>query len=151
MAAETHRDLLWEVSVTVVNQNRNVSTNFGASFPSSMLHADRQMKWIQQELFLQHFITHQKKKKKSIVKQIKFVSVHATKYRLTIKARLHSFPALALLGGGGCSVADTSSFNPYPTAFPYGNGMVLHFYQQQESSTTKTVHKVINKGLKTYV
>ena len=33
----------------------------------------------------------------------------------------------------------------------YGNGMVLHFYQQQESSTTKTVHKVINKGLKTYV
>ena len=44
-----------------------------------------------------------------------------------------------------------SLFNPYPTAFPYGNGMVLHFYQQQESSTTKTVHKVINKGLKTYV
>ena len=38
--------------------------------------------------------------------------------------------------------------NPYPTAFPYRNGMVLHFYQQQESSTTKTVHKVINKGLK---
>ena len=43
------------------------------------------------------------------------------------------------------------SFNPYPTAFPYGNGMVLHFYQQQESSTTKTVHRVINKGLKAYV
>ena len=42
-------------------------------------------------------------------------------------------------------------FNPYPTAFPYGNGMILHFYQQQESSTTKTVHRVINKGLKTYV
>ena len=42
-------------------------------------------------------------------------------------------------------------FNPYPTAFPYGNGMVLHFYQLQESSTTKTVHKVIKKGLKTYV
>ena len=40
---------------------------------------------------------------------------------------------------------------PYPTAFPYGNGMVLHFYQQQESSTTKTVHRVINKRLKTYV
>ena len=40
---------------------------------------------------------------------------------------------------------------PYPTAFPYGNGMVLHFYQQQESSTTRTVHKVINKGLKAYV
>ena len=44
-----------------------------------------------------------------------------------------------------------SQLNPYPTAFPYGKGMVLHFYQQQESSTTKTVHKVINKGLKTYV
>ena len=45
----------------------------------------------------------------------------------------------------------TELINPYPTAFPYGNGMVLHFYQQQESSTTKTVHRVINKGLKTYV
>ena len=44
-----------------------------------------------------------------------------------------------------------SHINPYPTAFPYGNGTVLHFYQQQESSTTKTVHKVINKGLKAYV
>ena len=43
------------------------------------------------------------------------------------------------------------TFIPYPTAFPYGNGMVLHFYEQQESSTTKTVHKVINKGLKAYV
>ena len=42
-------------------------------------------------------------------------------------------------------------FNPYPTAFPYGNGMILHFYQQQESSTTKTIYKVINKRLKTYV
>jgi len=41
--------------------------------------------------------------------------------------------------------------NPYPTAFLYGNRMVLHFYQQQESSTNKTVHKVINKGLKAYV
>ena len=44
-----------------------------------------------------------------------------------------------------------NKINPYPTVFPYGNGMVLHFYQQQESSTTKTVHKVINKGLKMYV
>ena len=43
------------------------------------------------------------------------------------------------------------NINPYPTAFPYGNGMVLHLYQQQESSTTKTVHRVINKGLKAYV
>ena len=29
--------------------------------------------------------------------------------------------------------------------------MFLHFYQQQKSSTTKTVHKNINKGLKAYV
>ena len=49
------------------------------------------------------------------------------------------------------SFLDPENLNPYPTAFPYGNGMVLHFYQQQESSTNKTVHKVINKGLKTYV
>ena len=51
------------------------------------------------------------------------------------------------------SLSDVLSvlINPYPTAFPYGNGVVLHFYQQQESSTTKTVHKVINKGLKAYV
>ena len=54
----------------------------------------------------------------------------------------HSFLTVNLL---------VDRFNPYPTAFPYGNGMVLHFYEQQESSTTKTVHKVINKGLKTYV
>ena len=47
--------------------------------------------------------------------------------------------------------SDAANIIPYPTAFPYWNGMVLHFYQQQESSTTKTVHKVINKGLKTYV
>ena len=48
-------------------------------------------------------------------------------------------------------LSSEQAINPYPTAFPYGNGMVLHFYQQQESSTTKTVHKVINKGLKAYV
>ena len=42
-------------------------------------------------------------------------------------------------------------YNPYPTAFPYGNGMVLHFYQQQESSTTKTVYRVINRRLKAYI
>ena len=53
--------------------------------------------------------------------------------------------------GRGPMLTNSIQVNPYPTAFPYGNGMVLHFYQQQESSTTKTVHKVINKGLKTYV
>ena len=52
-----------------------------------------------------------------------------------------------------CSVIGpkVAYLNPYPMAFPYGNGTVLHFYQQQESSTTKPVHKVINKRLKTYV
>ena len=50
-----------------------------------------------------------------------------------------------------CDCKKHDMINPYPTAFPYGNGMVLHFNQQQESSTTKTVHKVINKGLKMYV
>ena len=60
---------------------------------------------------------------------------------------------LVVIPGGMTSVLQPMdvSINPYPTAFPYGNGMVLHFYQQQESSTTKTVHKVINKGLKAYV
>ena len=53
--------------------------------------------------------------------------------------------------GDRLSASSEINLNPYPTAFPYGNGMVLHFYQQQESSTTKTVHKVINKGLKAYV
>ena len=53
--------------------------------------------------------------------------------------------------GNYSRTAGNTTINPYPTAFPYGNGMVLHFYQQQESSTTKTVHRVINKGLKTYV
>ena len=59
----------------------------------------------------------------------------------------------SIYGDGGllCIITSQLTHNPYPTAFPYGNGMVLHFYQQQESSTTKTVHKVINKGLKTYV
>ena len=42
----------------------------------------------------------------------------------------------------------TRVFNPYPTAFPYGNGMVLHFYQQQESSTTKTVTKSLTRDIK---
>ena len=59
--------------------------------------------------------------------------------------------SLPILLSHGVFLLGKEIFNPYPTAFPYGNGMVLHFYQQQESSMTKTVHKVINKGLKTYV
>ena len=59
--------------------------------------------------------------------------------------------SLAAFEGTLLKIATCEVLNPYPTAFPYGNGMVLHFYQQQESSTTKTVRKVINKGLKTYV
>ena len=60
------------------------------------------------------------------------------KFKITLSVHVKLYSRLKLL-------------NPYPTAFPYGNGMVLHFYQQQESSTTKPVHKVINEGLKTYV
>ena len=67
---------------------------------------------------------------------------------------VHAYPSKGVAHAASVSDAVTPlncSINPYPTAFPYGNGMVLHFYQQQESSTTKTVHKVINKGLKAYV
>ena len=66
----------------------------------------------------------------------------------------HKIPILnsAFTADGKSAVNQSQAcINPYPTAFPYGNGMVLHFYQQQESSMTKTVHKVIKKGLKTYV
>ena len=49
------------------------------------------------------------------------------------------------------TAASGKLINPYPTAFSYGNCTVLHLYQQQESNTTKTVHNVINKRLKTYV
>ena len=41
-----------------------------------------------------------------------------------------------------------SDFNPYPTAFPYGSGMVLHFYQQKESNTTKLYTKSLIRDLK---
>ena len=67
-----------------------------------------------------------------------------------LNLKLHCFHNIRTLTDA--QAVNFNSHNPYPTAFPYGNGMVLHFYQQQESSTTKTVHnKVINKGLKAYV
>ena len=71
-----------------------------------------------------------------------------SQYRLSYPCPQHVvFP-----GSHPCNYKPSPTlFNPYPTAFPYGNGTVLHFYQQQESSTTKTVHKVINRGLKAYV
>ena len=74
---------------------------------------------------------------------------------LTVTDFLNKLRNFQLLSDSGLR-ATASEFvlgliNPYPTAFPYGNGMVLHFYQQQESSTTKTVHKVISKGLTAYV
>ena len=67
-----------------------------------------------------------------------------------MKSELNSFSTSRMTDAEVKSPHPTD-INPYPTAFSYGNGMVLHFHQQQESSTTKTVHKVINKGLKTYV
>ena len=71
-------------------------------------------------------------------------------YEMELEGRLSSVK-LRKAFKSGQSIFEVNMFNPYPTAFPYGNGMVLHFYQQQESSTTKTIHKVIIKGLKTYV
>ena len=64
---------------------------------------------------------------------------------------MHGHKVIHFLTFGGPCIVTPSYINPYPMAFPYGNGMVLHFYQQQESSTTKTVHRVINKRLKAYV
>ena len=70
----------------------------------------------------------------------------------TLNKSNETFTATILYQQCSATVYENEWLNiPYPTAFPYGNGMVLHFYQQQESSTTKTVHKVINKGLKAYV
>ena len=35
-----------------------------------------------------------------------------------------------------CSLSNSERWiNPYPTAFPYGNGMVLHFYQHDQNCT----------------
>ena len=81
-------------------------------------------------------------------------------FQAAYKRNLHSFPRFDITWSSPLCYRPmiyplfqytSNTHNPYPTAFPYGNGMVLHFYQQQESSTTKTVHKVINKRLKTYV
>ena len=38
--------------------------------------------------------------------------------------------------------------NPYPTAFPYGNGMVLHFYQQKRAARPKLYTKSLTRDLK---
>ena len=76
-----------------------------------------------------------------------FLGVCSRSMKFWSCAMVPLFPAISCHWGWSWSWY----INPYPTAFPYGNGMVLHFYQQQESSTTKTVHRVINKGLKTYV
>ena len=72
----------------------------------------------------------------------------AKSVQVTFTTRKNTCPPLTF---NNTPITVATEVNPYPTVFPYGNGMVLHFYQQQESSTTKTVHKVINKGLKTYV
>ena len=85
------------------------------------------------EQHLPKFISHK-------LQHMLLITGHYHRWRLTI--RIFCFYECQ------CTIVH---LNPYPTAFPYGNGTVLHFYQQQESSTTKTVNKVINKGLKTYV
>ena len=73
------------------------------------------------------------------------------KWDCNVKMDLEEIVWGASVGLTWLRIGTGGGFNPYPTAFPYGNGMVLHFYQQQESSTTKTVDKIINKGLKAYV
>ena len=77
-----------------------------------------------------------------------FTYAHTWVYVINIRGL---FPCVLVKVCAFRSAKQNTFYIPYPTAFPYGNGMVLHFYQQQESSTTKTVHKVINKGLKAYV
>ena len=77
--------------------------------------------------------------------------VYKSQFKLQHSTPLRSLQLQKSTGPPSTATLYFFILNPYPTAFPYGNGMVLHFYQQQESSTTKTVHKVINKGLKTYV
>ena len=72
-------------------------------------------------------------------------------YNITEHVSAWTLPLQTTIGFVYHIIMRSPKYIPYPTAFPYGNGMVLHFYQQQESSTTKTVHKVINKGLKAYV
>ena len=82
--------------------------------------------------------------------QIKYVQARdAGQYecQVSTEPKMSHFITLNVVGKSSLC----TFFSPYPTAFPYGNGMVLHFYQQQESSKTKTLHKVINKRLKTYV
>ena len=80
------------------------------------------------------------------------MEIETGQLRVTVSsAKLHANPfSVSPVANCEC-IHGQGDVNPYPTAFPYGNGMVLHFYQQQESSTIKTVHKVINKGRKTYV
>ena len=80
-----------------------------------------------------------------------FVEADTASTRILTVGMLLTWPLMEYSHTGKWQMTSYTRINPYPTAFPYGNGMVLHFYQQQESSTTKTVHKVINKGLKTYV
>ena len=71
------------------------------------------------------------------------ISVHLLQLRplvIGFKTELMAFPILHpfIDFGKWWRIGERIIIIPYPTAFPYGNGMVLHFYQQQESSTTKT-------------
>jgi len=52
------------------------------------------------------------------------------------KAKNITYSDFVFLSNGILPAKRMNLIIPYPTAFPYGNGMVLHFYQQQESSTT---------------
>ena len=41
-----------------------------------------------------------------------------------------------------------TTINPYPTAFPYGNGMVLHFYSNKRAARPKLYTKSLTRDLK---
>ena len=105
--------------------------------------------------FLTHFKCHAHKNTSCEPLTWKFIIFS---YKARVKKKGHKisraagfYTVISMQLAAKCHPSGAYNFDPYPTAFPYGNGTVLHFYQQQESSTTKTVHKVINKGLKAYV
>ena len=104
-----------------------------------------------QRLLLQNFLTESKHTHNSLSDCPSFVVWIDVVKRLYARCSVQAPQSTSKLSWSTLQATGAKWFNPYPTALPYGNGMVLHFYQQQESSTTKTVHRVINKGLKAYV
>ena len=55
---------------------------------------------------------------------------------------------LAMLINSTLYRAVTNRFNPYPTAFPYGNGMVLHFTSNKAAARPKLYTESLTRDLK---